>query len=246
MNALQLDTFDLTLAEPDVTRAQDFLTIDATIGRLAARKRQQVDVQGPLLKSKLAWKVATYQQAVLYRVVALAEGTRLAWNAGNFVLAILAARALTETIAVFDEFESTLDKHLGQEDLSAIDGVIMNRTFATRDEKLICGSQNEILAINVLTFIDKLERRYKLPIRTHYESLSERCHPNSAGHHQMYSTTDYVTGAVSFSEAKQPAVYLDAIRPALGLVAIFEQTMDSLDKSVLKVADLQDRRNPVR
>jgi hypothetical protein len=37
--------------------------------RLSQRRVDRIDVDGPLLKSKLAWKVATYQQSILYRLV---------------------------------------------------------------------------------------------------------------------------------------------------------------------------------
>jgi hypothetical protein len=158
-----------------------------------------------------------YQQAILYRVVMLARGVRLAWNAQNILLSFLAARALMETLAVFDDLEGELSSTAECEDLEATDRLVMNRTFSTRDGELL-QDHPELLAINVLTFIDKLEQRYGIPIRNHYNSLSERCHPNSAGHHQMYSTTDRTNGTVTFSETKNPDMSLDYIRAPLGLL----------------------------
>jgi len=161
------------------------------------------------------------------------------------LVAFLTVRALVETIAVFDEFERTLLAHVANEDLKAIDSLVQNRIFATRDEELLDGHP-EITATNVLTFIDKIEARYDLPIRNNYESLSERCHPNSAGHHQMYSKTDYTDGTVTFAETKNLPMVLDSIRAPLGLVFLFERSMDELDKAVLTIAEIQHRINPVR
>jgi hypothetical protein len=70
-------SFDLSFVDHDKSRADDFRNIDATIERLAARRRTTIEVEGPLFQSKLAWKVATYQQAILYRVVMLARGARV-------------------------------------------------------------------------------------------------------------------------------------------------------------------------
>jgi hypothetical protein len=101
-------SFDLSFVEQDKHRADDFRNIEAAIERLTNRRNVKIKVEGPFLQSKLAWKVATYQQAILYRVVALATGTRLSWNARNVLASFLLVRALVETIAVFDEFERQL------------------------------------------------------------------------------------------------------------------------------------------
>jgi hypothetical protein len=184
------------------------------------------------------------REAVLYRIVMLARGVRLCWNARNTLASFLLVRALAETVAVFDEFERELLADLERKDLGPIDQLLMNRTFATKDRELL-KEYPEHSAINVLTFIDKLERRHDFPVRDNYDSLSERCHPNSAGHHQMYSTTDETNGTVTFSETKDVAASLDYIIAPLGLVLLFERSMDRIDEATHKLADLQHRVHPV-
>jgi hypothetical protein len=76
--------------------------------------------------------------------------------------------------------------------------------------------------------------------------MSERCHPNSAGHLFMYSKTDYTDATVTFSETKDLAMVLDYIRAPLGLVSLFERSMDELDPAVLKIAEIQHRLNPAK
>ena len=98
--------------------------------------KAKIEAEGPLEKSKIAWKIATYQEAVLCRVVMLARGAREAWNARNFLVCFLAVRALTETLAVFDNFKHELSVTLDNENLGALDRLAMNRTFATRDNEL--------------------------------------------------------------------------------------------------------------
>jgi hypothetical protein len=240
----QRRTFDLTLLEHDKDRADDLRRINAVIERLAARRKARIEIEGPFLRSKLAWKAATYQEAVLYRIVMLARGVRLCWNARNTLASFLLVRALVETAAVFDEFERELLAGLEREDLGAIDQLVMNRTFATKDRELL-KEYPEHSAVNVLTFIDKLEKRHDLPVRANYDSLSERCHPNSAGHHQMYSTTDKRNGTVTFSETKHLTASLDYIIAPLGLVLLFERSMARIDEAIQRLADLHHRVHPV-
>ena len=156
--------FDFSDVDYPQDRRADFQIISKMIDRLAARRKTTIVVEGPLARSKLAWRIATYQEAILYRVVALGAGTRDAWNARNVLVMYLAARALVETIAVFDEFERSLLVHVASENLGAMATLEQNRSFATNDKGLL-EDHPEILAINVLIFINKLEKRYDLPIR---------------------------------------------------------------------------------
>ena len=236
--------FDFSGVDYPQDRRADFQKISDAIDSLAARRKTTLVAEGPFARSKLAWKVATYQEAILYRVVALGAGTRDAWNARNVLVAFLTTRALVETIAVFDDFERSLLAHAASEDVGAMDALAQNRTFATRDEQLLDGHP-EILATGVMTFIDKIGKRYDLPIRHNYEAMSEVCHPNSAGHHQMFSKTDYTDGTVTFSEIKNLPMVLDYIRAPLGLLSLFERSMDELDPAVLKIAEIQHRLHPV-
>ena len=139
--AMQQVQSTVVAAEFDIAKDLDerdiasMRTFNATLARLRERKLERVEKAGPLAKSKLAWKIATYGQSVIYRVVMLAEGCALNWNAANVLCAYLAARALVETAALVLEFEHELQAHIIAENLGAIDALVMNRTFASRDEE---------------------------------------------------------------------------------------------------------------
>jgi hypothetical protein len=87
-------------------------------------------------------------------------------------------------------------------------------------------------------------KHYDLPVRTNYDNLSERCHPNSAGHHQMYSATEKPSGRVTFSETKNLPMALTYIRAPLGLVFLFERSMERLTEATIQIAELQHRLHP--
>src|SRR5665213_428999 len=77
-----------------------FATWNACIARLNEARAVEINLSGPFLKSKIAWKLATYQHALLHRIVALMDATNIAWNARSTLGAMLAARSLMETIAL--------------------------------------------------------------------------------------------------------------------------------------------------
>jgi hypothetical protein len=109
---MAISGFDFSDVDYPQDRRADLQKISHAIDRLAARRKTTIAAEGPFDRSKLAWKVATYQQANLYRVVALGAGARAAWNARNVLVTFLTARALVETVAVFDEFERSLLAHV--------------------------------------------------------------------------------------------------------------------------------------
>jgi hypothetical protein len=211
-------------------------TINSTLTRLKDRRLKELTVSGPFLKSKLAWKVAGYQQAVLYRVVMLANGCALNWNANNTLCSILAARALMETVALLLDFEIQLQRLCNGSDFGGIDDLVNNRTFATRDAEWISQAP-ETKATNAVTFIDKLERL--LPdARRYYDMLSEWCHPNSLGHYMFFATLDTETGTVTYSDQKHGQEKLDVILGASLLILVVENSIVRLDEAILGLAEL--------
>jgi hypothetical protein len=79
---------------------EDIERYNSSLERLVNRRKPAVVVEGPLVKSKTAWKCAVLQQALLYRVTVLANGCSAEWNSGNIVCSLLCGRALLETIAL--------------------------------------------------------------------------------------------------------------------------------------------------
>jgi hypothetical protein len=212
--------------------------------RLAHRRVTDIRAEGLFARSMLAWKIATYQQSLLYRVVALASGCALAFNAGNPLCAILSARALIETIAVASDFERQVLTALDEEDLEALNSLAVTLIFATRDE-LWLEKYPEHSAVKVLTSVEKFQKRFSLGrFLEFYKSASEFCHPNHAGHHQFFGRLDTTTGTVNFSETKDHSEKLNVVLAARSLLGLFESGLDRLDKALPKIADLQHRLNP--
>jgi hypothetical protein len=229
----------------------DKATIDglnASLLRLDAMRAIEINISGPFACSKIAWKLATYQHALLHRVIALIDGTALAWNARSTLSAMLSARAFMETLAVFAELESQVTQFLAKEDLAkedlgALDAHAQRGTFASRDEELI-KEFPEIKATNILTFVDKFDKDAE-GFRGHYDRLSEHCHPNSLGHHFMFSAFDRSEGSTRYSDECEPARNAHMIIAALIPLPLVESMTTRLTDLIFKVAELHHRIAPV-
>jgi hypothetical protein len=98
--------------------------------------------------------------------------------------------------------------------------------------------------VNVLTYIDKFDKRAP-GFRGHYDILSERCHPNSAGHNFMFSKLDRSDGSVTFFEERNPERNAQMILAAVAALPLAETFMARLDDLILKVSDFHHRVAPV-
>ena len=228
----------------DANAAKDIREFNATLVRLRGRRLKQIAISGPLLKSKLAWKIATYQQPVLYRIVMLASGCAVNWNGKNLLCAYLASRALVETVAVVWLFEADLQTLIEKEDLAGIDALITNRTFSTRNTDFI-EAHPETKAVNIQTFITKMERDGITGIGQHYALLSERCHPNSPGQYHFFGTRDRETNVISYTDWGDLQRHFDCIFAGAMLIQLAESCMDQLDALILRVSQLQHKIAPI-
>lgn len=217
--------------------------LNASLDRLNCLRAVEINVSGKFLRSKIAWKLATYQHALLHRLVALMDGAAVAWNNRCTLSCVLSARALMETFAVMVEFERQVMLHLKEEDLSGLDALAQNGIFASRDPDWINDNPGT-QAISVLTYIDKFDKRAK-GFRGHYDMLSERCHPNSLGHNFMFSKLDRTDGTVRYCDEREPARNSEMILAALAPLPLVEPISARLDELIEEVSDLQHRVAPV-
>jgi hypothetical protein len=229
---------------PELDECADIGILNEALERLTVRRVELVAKKGPLKKSKLAWKVATYKEALLYRTVALTNGCAAAWNRDDVLGCALHARALVETVAVLMDLDKCLDDLLSSEDLVGLDELIMNRSFSTRDKKWEKQHPNRT-AVNILTIVKRVDKKNELEgmLTYYYAALSELCHPNRGGHLGLFGTLDRTAGEVRYSAIKSP-VFTQVIAPVM-LIGLAERAFDRLDEAVLRLAELQHRKNPV-
>jgi len=217
--------------------------LNATLGRLNVLRAVEITVSGPFARSKIAWKLATYQHVLLHRIVALIDGVAVACNNRCALAAILSARALMETVAAVAALEANVLSQLANKDLSQIDAIAQRGISASRDTEWL-RTNPELIATNVVTYIDKLNK-IAPGVRSHYDALSELCHPNSRGHNFLFSTLDRSDGTVRFCDERDPQGNAHMIFAALALFPLVESMMPRLDAMILEVSDLQHGSYPV-
>jgi hypothetical protein len=216
--------------------------INGSLDRLNQLRAVEIAATGPFARSKIAWKLASYQHALLHRLMALMDGAAVAWNNRCTLAAILSARALMETLAVFAELEQRVARFYAAEDLGGLDALAQNGVFASRDPEWV-KEYPETAAVNVLTYINKFDKRAK-GFRGHYDILSERCHPNSLGHNFMFSKLDRTDGTVRYFDEREPVRNGQMILAAIAALPLAETISARLDTLILTVSDLQHRINP--
>jgi hypothetical protein len=67
--------------------------LNLSLERLSGLRALEINVFGKFRRSKIAWKVASYQHVLLHRIVALMDGAAVAWNSRSTLSCMLSARA---------------------------------------------------------------------------------------------------------------------------------------------------------
>lgn len=145
----------------------------------------------------VAWMLACIEQLLRHRCVALADGMAIAWNAGNPLSAIILGRSLCETVVLALDVMDRSMRQLGSDDYTEIDEYYRKILLSTRDQKIL-DRHPHLSATNILTLIKKYDNQIK-GLGELYDVLSERAHPNSAGHRGAFLQFGPETGDVTFS-----------------------------------------------
>ena len=225
------------------TDKQTIESLNQCLDRLNGLRAVEINIAGLFARSKIAWKLATWQHALLHRVVALMDGIAISWNNRCTLSAMLSARAFMETVAVLFDMETQVRRLLAEENVGGLDALAQRGTFATRDPVLL-EDFPDAQAVNVLGLIDKVDKAIPL-FRKHYDSLSERCHPNALGHHFMFAKLDQSDGAVRYCDEREPAHNAEMIVAALMVLPLIKNLSARLDNLIKEVSDLHHRVHPV-
>jgi hypothetical protein len=110
------------------------IVFNACLLRLMQRRKQQLAAEGGDESSLVAWKMATFQQDILHRVVMLGQGASNGWNDCNLLSSVLCARALLETVANMNHIVTELTANRTKMELEAVSDLLDKQLFATRNK----------------------------------------------------------------------------------------------------------------
>lgn len=218
-------------------------SLNLALDTISAQKQPSIELDEVFAKSKIAWKYAVLRQSLTYRIVDLANSTVEQWNRENILTSIIIARSLIETCAIVNFVSCQMKRHLNDQDIDKLDGLVMQQTFGGRHD--YWNFDGSYIATNVLSALDLLDKeihgnKEKHGIRDFYERMSETVHPNSQGHQQFYATIDKQTASVAFSRTKRGrSDTWDKIGASLMAVEWSIKKLEEIDRMLEQVADLQ-------
>jgi hypothetical protein len=167
---------------------------NAVLAGLQARRQPAVARAGTL-RARVAWKVAVFRQAALYRVVALGTGSAAAWNGGHVLGAALSARALLEAAALLADFERRVQRLAADGNLAGIDALATERAFASPlDGPAEAGRPRGVdpALIDAAFAADS-------NTRAHYDALADLSDAAALGQYRVFGELDKGNTEVAFS-----------------------------------------------
>jgi hypothetical protein len=118
----------------------------------------------------------------------------------------------------------------------------MNCLFSTRDDEIL-KDRPELKARQVLKAIDLIDNTIIPHFRSHYDRLSEFCHPNSSGHRVLFSQLDQKTGITAFG-SRATEDFITPVKCALGTGVVFKHAMASIDDDIKHFAAAHHAAHP--
>jgi hypothetical protein len=233
----------IDLTEERWEAVQDY---NACLERLLIRRKNEIAIQDAFVESKTGWKCAILQQALLYRVCALADGAANQRNSANIIASVTLSRSLLETIVVASHIRDELlrlQEPMNQDAANAIDDLCNKHLFATRNQDTVDAGYGH-LATNIITYVNKFDK--KIPsTREAYDFLSEFAHPNSSGHLFTYGEINRQTGHVTFHESAPRVRGIQGhVIACFMLLKFFELVVETFDETIPIVSEVDKGQGP--
>ena len=148
--------------------------------------------------ARAASKIRIFTQAHIRRCLEFVDAGYAEYLAGRNIVARTCTRALLENIASFCDFADTVNPLVRSGDQEKVRECLDKAVFGTRIDDIIAVHGQGVVAKNILTQIDKMNKRFP-NYRDDYEHLSDFVHPNALGVVVHYGSA--CEGSVVFHDA---------------------------------------------
>jgi hypothetical protein len=142
-----------------------------------------VEAGGLHTRSKMPFKVLCCRAGLIWRIEELGRCALDAHEKGDVIAAMLLARSLTETACALWYLKELIERQLAEGAQPDLDDVLMRLLMGHK------GDPGFPEAVNVLTFINKADKRFS-GILEAYNHMSESAHPNFWGSSGAFSAVD--------------------------------------------------------
>jgi hypothetical protein len=208
---------------------EEISKVNALVAQLEARKQRVVAREGALLRSKVAWKIAAFEQAALQRTTALAAGSVRLWNLRSVAGAVLCSRSVIECAAVLLDAERELGRLAEAGDLAGIDALVMRLGFG--------GAAGPA---DLPGLIDACDRQAP-GTRARYDILAGLSDAGSLGQVGLAGDLDKSGTAVTFSDtAMFERGLLNQVAGGLQALAVAETALAGIDALIPRVVELDN------
>jgi hypothetical protein len=217
---------------------EEVQAVNTVLAQLQERKKATLGRQDDQLASKTAWLVAVFEQAILYRITALAGAAVAMWEARNPLGATLSARSLLESGALVLAVERDLRRLADGGKLAEIDAYMVERAFVTQPGGWI--EQARVARpVETLALIDAADQ-VCAGTRFCYDRLSEIAGPEALGQYAVFGAIDKSGTSVEFRdiESLDPSTFR-LILNAARIVVPAAAALESIDALVNKAAELE-------
>lgn len=162
---------------------KDSEKIDEIINELRIHLTDSIEHYHYSRIAKIPFKVNSFIEIMNLRMLDFSEAAQLLLKQDKVVPAIPLIRSLFENVAITYRMVKAVESSISSNKLTNdFDDLITKIEFGTR-------YNDEIVSINVLTQIDKLDKQFN-GLRKYYDALCEFTHPNWDGVEGSYSELD--------------------------------------------------------
>jgi hypothetical protein len=159
-------------------------------------------------KTKIPFKALCCRAALIWRVEELGRCACDSSEKGDVVAAMVLSRSAVETACALWHLKELLESQIENGVQPDLDDSIMRLLVGSKISAL------EVAALNVLTFIDRADKKFP-KLRRIYDNLSEFAHPNFSGTGGSFSKIDRATDVVHFGRGIARGDHRRLIFPAL-------------------------------
>jgi hypothetical protein len=131
----------------------------------------------------VAWKLKSYVQTSLHRILDLAIDSCRLWEEGSAASTFLLTRSVLETAYFLFDFTNQIKEYIDNQDLHNINILVNKIKYGERNQEKLPKIDN------VLTIMDRVSKFIPYA-RTNYENISSFCHPNYSALGMLYSFQD--------------------------------------------------------
>lgn len=170
------------------------------LGTLAGLRRRSLTIDELGVNERAPYDLLCLREALTWRTVEVGGAARGAIVAGDFAVAIILGRSLTESVALLWALRDLL---ANRDPIKGIDAdKLMRMQFGMKATSF---EDNKPTPINILTHLDRLDK--EVPgIRRAYDNLSEVAHPNWMGVLNHFAKQDLPNSITRFGRGFESEV----------------------------------------